>query len=201
MTPPPYLSLSELLQRIEQPYRSGCQRLLETNRERIQAARGSTHNHQAWPGGFVDHLQEVMNIAVVLYDTMTRLRPLPFSESDALLVLFAHDLEKPWAYSETGGTWHRTAELSSKAEAQAFRMKLLAEHGLKLPDELQRATFFVEGEVDQYSNKERGMSPLAAFCHLCDVASARLWHGHPLGVNDPWSGAQRSFNSTIAVRS
>jgi hypothetical protein len=36
------------------------------------------------------------------------------------------------------------------------------------------------------------MSPLAAFCHMCDVASARLWHDHPWPRDDPWAGAARS---------
>jgi hypothetical protein len=44
-----------------------------------------------------------MNTAVILYHTFGQLRPMPFSLSDALVVLFVHDLEKPWAYEEVGG--------------------------------------------------------------------------------------------------
>jgi hypothetical protein len=68
----------------------------------------------------------------------------------------------------------------------------LAEVGVVLPAALERAVRFVEGEGDLYTNRARGMSPLAAFCHMCDVASARLWHDHPLARDDPWAGAERS---------
>jgi predicted RNA-binding Zn-ribbon protein involved in translation (DUF1610 family) len=49
---------------------------------------------------------------------------------------------------------------------------------------------YVEGEFDDYSNQQRAMWPLAAFCHSCDVLSARLWPEYPR-PNDPWQGAAR----------
>lgn len=187
---PPYLSFGELLRRVDQPYRSAFERLLAGHRDLFRAARGSSHNHQAWAGGYADHVREVMNVAVVLYDTLGRLRPLPFSLSDALVVLFVHDLEKPWAYEEVGGTWRRREGL--KENAHDFRLARLAEAGVTLPAELERGVVFVEGEGAHYSNRTRGMSPLAAFCHMCDVASARLWHDCPRERDDPWVGAGRS---------
>jgi len=107
-----------------------------------------------------------------------------------LVVLFVHDLEKPWAYEEVGGTWRRREGL--KENAHAFRLAKLAAAGVTLSADLERAVVFVEGEGSHYSNRTRGMSPLAAFCHMCDVASARLWHDYPLERNDPWIGAGRS---------
>lgn len=189
---PRYLSLSELLLRVDEPYRSGCQRLLSSQGARFQSARGSTHNHQAWSGGYLDHLREAMNAAVVLHGTLDGLRPLPFSLSDALLVLFVHDLEKPWSYTEVGGHWQRTRSFQSKEDAHAFRLKKLREHGIDLPADLERAVFFVEGEIHHYDPRRRTMSPLAAFCHLCDVTSARIWYDHPSAEDDPWPGAKRS---------
>jgi hypothetical protein len=189
--PPPYLSLGELLQRVDEPDRSAFQRLLAESDEVFRSARGSSHNHQAWPGGYADHIREVMNTAVVLYDALSRLRPLPFSLSDALIVLFVHDLEKPWAYEEVGGDWRRRDGF--KENAHDFRLTKLAAVGITLAAELERAVFFVEGEGGQYSNQHRAMSPLAAFCHLCDVVSARMWYDHPLEQDDPWVGAGRSY--------
>jgi hypothetical protein len=197
--PSRYLTLSKLLEKVDEPYRSAFQTLLSQHRGRIQAARGSTNNHQAWAGGYIDHIQEVMNIAVVLYDTVGQLRPLPFSLSDALVVLFCHDLEKPWAYVEDAGVWRRQEAFRSKEDAHAFRLKKLAECGVELPPELERAVFFAEGEVHQYSNRVRAMSPLAAFAHLCDVASARLWHDYPRERDDSWSGARRSGPQVVAA--
>ncbi len=144
---PPYLSFDELLQRVDQPYQSAFQHLLADHDELFRSARGSSHNHQAWAGGYADHVREVMNIAVVLHGALGQLRPLPFSLSDALVVLFVHDLEKPWAYEEVGGTWRRRAGL--KENAHEFRMGKLAEGGVTLSAGLERAVLFVEGEGSQ----------------------------------------------------
>jgi hypothetical protein len=186
---PSYLTFRELLQRIDQPYQSALERLLADHDELFRSARGSSHNHQAWTGGYADHIREVMNLAVVLHAAFGQLRPLPFSLSDALVVLFVHDLEKPWAYEKVEGTWRRRAGL--KENAHAFRLAKLAEAGVTLAPELEQAVLFVEGEGSHYNNRARGMSPLAAFCHMCDVTSARLWHDYPLERDDPWIGAER----------
>jgi hypothetical protein len=187
---PPYLSVDELLQRVDQPYQSAFQCILAAHDELFRSARGSSHNHQAWTGGYADHIREVMNVAVVLHAALGQLRPLPFSLSDALVVLFVHDLEKPWAYEKVEGTWRRRAGL--KDNAHEFRLAKLGESQVTLPADLERAVAFVEGEGSQYNNRTRGMSPLAGFCHMCDVASARLWHDYPLERDDPWVGARRS---------
>jgi hypothetical protein len=197
--PPPYLSLAALLQRVDEPYRAAFQRLLREYGEPLRTARGSSHNHQAWAGGYVDHVREVMNAAVILYDTLGQLRPLPFSLSDALVVLFVHDLEKPWAYEEVEDGWRRREGFAAKEDAHAFRLARLQAVGLALPAELERAAFFAEGEVGHYSNRARGMSPLAAFCHLCDVTSARLWPDYPREQDDPWIGAGRSHTERSAA--
>lgn len=186
-----YLTIDELLEKIDAPYQSGCQELLAKYRHLFESARGSSHNHQAWEGGYIDHVHEVMNISVVLYETLSKFRPLPFSLSDALVVLFVHDLEKPWVYVQVDGTWCRNKELASKENTHTFRLKKLSEHGIHLPSYLERAVLFTEGELHYYSNRERAMSPLAAFCHMCDVASARLWHDFPGEHDDPWCGAKR----------
>jgi hypothetical protein len=193
--PAPYLSFGELLQRIDQPYRSAFQQFVAEYGDLFRSARGSSQNHQAWVGGYADHVREVMNTAVVLYDTLGQLRPLPFSQSDALVVLFVHDVEKPWAYEEVGGVWRR--RVGCKENAQDFRLAKLTEAGVTLPAEFERAVFFVEGEGSHYNNRTRSMSPLAAFCHMCDVVSARLWHDYPKERDDPWVGAGRSCTERI----
>jgi hypothetical protein len=113
-----YLLMDSLVELIDEPARSGCRQLLSEQHQLFQSAFGSSHNHQAWPGGYFDHVQEVLNLAVVLYEALAPLRPLPFSLSDALLVLLLHDLEKPWAYeANEQGRPQRKAAFASK-EAQ-----------------------------------------------------------------------------------
>ncbi len=189
---PPYHDVDYLVSRIDGENGDACRRLLSAHRRLFETVRGSTHNHQAWPGGYVDHVTEVMNVAVVLYPALAERRPLPFSLSDALLVLYLHDIEKPWKYEpDHDGGFREIAELRDKGAQKAFRETKLAEYGIVLTDDQRNALTYVEGESKDYSNKRRVMNPLAAFCHLCDVTSARIWFDCPKDSDDPWSGASR----------
>ncbi|HEU0036217.1 MAG TPA: hypothetical protein VFQ53_36640 [Kofleriaceae bacterium] len=187
-----YASVDDLVARIDDPNGAACARLLAEHRELFATIQGSTHNHQAWRGGYLDHVTEVMNIAVVLYEQLSAKRPLPFSLSDILLVMFLHDIEKPWKY-ELGadGQLHHKADMQGKATHQKFRMELLAKYGIVLSAEHENGLKYAEGELADYTNKRRMMGPLAALAHMCDVASARLWFDCPAASDDPWAGAAR----------
>jgi hypothetical protein len=189
----PYESVESLVARIDEPNRSACARIVAEHRALFATVQGSTNNHQAWRGGYLDHVTEVMNIANVLYDQLGALRPLPFSRSDILLVVFLHDIEKPWKY-ELGadGQLHHKAEMQGKEAHQKFRMEMLARYGVTLTAEHENGLRYAEGELADYTNKQRRMGPLAAMAHMCDVASARLWFDYPAAVDDPWIGAHRA---------
>lgn len=187
-----YRSIDSLVELIHAPNRMAIRRILADNRELFAKVQGSTHNHQAWPGGYLDHVTEVMNIAIALYMETDKLRPLPFTISDILLVMFLHDIEKPWKYEigPDGHLQHR-ADMQTKADHQAFRMKKLAEYGVVLTPQQENGLKYAEGELSDYSNRERKMGPLAALAHMCDVASARIWFDFPAVSEDPWTGAKR----------
>lgn len=191
---PTYLSVEVMLGMIDEPNRGACIRILEDNRELFTRVQGSTNNHQNWTGGYLDHVQEVMNIGVVLYGILGALRPLPFSLSDLLLVLYFHDIEKPWKYElKVDGQLHHRAGMQDKASHQRFRMAKLAEHGITFTPEQENGMKYAEGELNDYSNRHRVMGPLAAVAHMCDVASARLWFNHPMEMGDLWRGARRAY--------
>lgn len=139
-----------------------------------KTAMGSSHNHQAWVGGYTDHVLETLNIGIWLY--VSSPRPMPFPLEDALLVLFLHDIEKPFKNTQT---WR------DKQERRDFRTMLIQQNQIRLTEEQQNALRYVEGVPDsEYSNKERVMGAMAAFCHMCDIASARLWHDK--GATHAW---------------
>ena len=188
---PPYYTVDEMIMMIDEPNRSACVRILAGNRKLFQAAQGSTNNHQNWPGGYFDHVQEVMNIAVVLYEQLDSIRSLPFSLSDLLLVVYLHDVEKPWKYElrDDGQLYHKPA-MQNKEDHQRFRMAKLAEYGVVFTPQQENGMKYVEGELNDYSSRRRVMGPLACIAHMCDVASARLWFDHPMQKNDPWPGAK-----------
>lgn len=189
----PYRSIDQMVAMIVPPFRDACRRILEEHEELFRRVQGSTHNHQAWPGGYYDHVQDAMNIACILYESLNANRPLPFSLSDALLVVFLHDIEKPWKYENApDGGIQEIPELRDKDAQHAFRDRKLAEYDITLNPDQQNAMKFVEGEYKEYSNRRRVSGPLAAFCHLCDVTSARIWFDHPSPDSDPWTGARRT---------
>ena len=189
---PNYYSIEQLLKMIEEPNGSACYRILLDYQRLFQVVQGSTNNHQAWVGGYFDHVQEVMNIAVVLYKQLNSLRSLPFSLSDLLLVVYLHDIEKPWKYElhADGQLYHKTT-MQSKESHQLFRLEKLKEYNITLTAEQENGIKYTEGELKDYSNRYRVMGPLACVAHMCDVASARLWFDHPLQDGDQWAGARR----------
>ena len=177
---PPYTTLTEALIEIDEPNQSRCMKLYEDSYELISKACGSRSNHQAWPGGYYDHVLETMNCASVDYQTYTKVcnRSLPFSLSDALLVLFLHDLEKPWKYATLEVEYQ--AGLNTKAEREAFRLNLIQVYEIDLTPDQQNALKYAEGIRDaDYSPTSRVMNELATFVHRCDLWSARLFHNHP----------------------
>lgn len=188
-----YYSLNELLDRIDEPNRKACYQLWNENKALFSQARGSKAKHQAWEGGYIDHIVETMNIAAVLYEPIQSRRCLPFTLSDALLVLFLHDLEKPWKHQLKEGKMIDSLELNTKHKRISFLERKLIDYNFELTPEHRNALQYVEGEGSDYDPHTRVQGPLAAFVHLCDVTSARIWFNHPLEKDDPWKGAGRKF--------
>lgn len=187
-----YLKIDELVGLIDEPYQSVCRRILADNRMLFETARGSTYNHQTWTGGYIDHVTDGMNYARLLYALDSSLgRPMQFSLSDALLVYFLHDFEKPWRIlvSDSGQVFNRQG-LDTKEAFKQFREDKLREYGLVLTDAQQNGLTYVEGEGKDYVSTRRVMNELAAFCHKVDVWSARQCYDYPK-ENDEWTGAGR----------
>ena len=187
-----YLKIEDMLKAVCEPNRTACLKILSDNRKLFQTVQGSTNNHQNWLGGYFDHVQEIMNIAMAIYQRLNSVRPLPFSISDLLLVVFLHDVEKPWKYDlGSDGQLHHKPELKTKEDQQRFRMEKLKEYGVVFTPEQENGMKYAEGELSDYSGRRRVMGPLAAVAHMCDVCSARVWFDHPMQENDAWSGANR----------
>lgn len=170
----------------------------------ISGAWGSTSNHQAWPGGYLHHIVECLNIGYQLFDTLNHLRPLPFTLKDALQVLFLHDIEKVFNKSDVktplGTTWKEyldvaterqewfsnqldyaghpmvRQELNVKYLRREFRAAVILHLGIKLSEDQWAALEYIESEREDYTSAMRRMNELGAFCHCCDIISARLWH-------------------------
>jgi len=192
--PPDYQTLEDMLYQIHGSNGEACREIYANYKDLFQTAPGSSHNHQAWPGGYQDHVTEAMNLASALYDTLDAARVLPFEKSDALLVMFLHDLEKPFKYmiDEQGNLSDNPAIPDKKARA-AKRQEVMDQYGIELNAQQANAMRYVEGIRDEdYTPKKRIMGELAALCHCADILSARLWYNHPLAEGDDgWQQAAR----------
>lgn len=152
--------------------------LLSSERERILSAPGGLHKHQNWKGGYIDHLIETMSTACLLYEALKNQRRLNFTLSDALFILFLHDLEKVFKMAvDANGQPIRTP----LADDQKYKTAVVIVKRLKIPltKKQLNALTYVEGEKNDYHPTKRIMNPLAAFIHCCDTISARIWFDEP----------------------
>jgi hypothetical protein len=134
-------------------------------------AKGSSYNHQNWNGGYLDHIEEVLKYCVKLYDILSQDRILDFSLSDAILVLFLHDIEKPIKYSNLKEDFPNSDNDIKNLLIQKFKF-ILTEPQIE-------ALKYIHGEGNDYRKDKRVMNPLCAFCHCCDIISARIFFDYP----------------------
>jgi len=168
-----YYNIDELLNLIDLPNRMACKKIYSDNKEMFDKAQGSLHNHQAWEGGYMGHMRDIMNIAFRIYTDIDSVRPFPFLLSDALLILFLHDIEKPWKY---GG---KPEEVEAFDNYQEFQLSKIEEYGFQLTKDHWNAITYAHGEGKNFKQTERVSKPLAAFIHCCDTMSARIWFDYP----------------------
>jgi hypothetical protein len=168
-----YQSLYQLLNLISEPNRTACINLFKENKSRFEIAPGSFTKHQAWHGGYLAHLEETMNFGVNLFNMMNDFRELDFDLSDVIFILFLHDLEKPFRYIEP------KIEFNSDEEKELFIESMIKRYNIVLNENHKNALKYIHGEGKDFSRTERIQKPLATFVHICDVASARIWHDYP----------------------
>lgn len=171
-----YKNLDHFLNLIAEPNKSACFQIFTDNKERFEIAPGSLTKHQAWPGGYVHHLEEAMNIGTNMFEMMNNFRTLDFSLSDAILILFLHDLEKPFRYVEP------KQEMNTEKEKKDFVQNFIDTYNIVLTENHKNALHYIHGEGMDYSRTENVQKPLAAFVHMCDTASARIWPDFPKRV-------------------
>jgi len=132
---------------------------------------GSSNNHQTWKGGYFGHIEDLLNIANTLYKTFDKKRKLDFDFKDCVIVFLLHDIEKPFRYGKDN-------EFKNEKE-EIIQEVIIKKYGFKLNSNQKNALKYIHGEEQDYSNKIRVMCPLAAFCHICDNMSARIYFNYP----------------------
>jgi hypothetical protein len=162
-----YQTIEAMLELVDQPHQQDCYDFIRHNQRLFDSSKGSALKHQDWPGGYRDHITEVMNIAVVTYKGLQHIRDLPFSLSDALLGCFLHDIEKVWKH---------TTDPADKITVDKDKILKTEFH---LEPQHFNAVKYAHGEGEHYHPTQRIQTPLAAFVHHCDNTSARIWFDKP----------------------
>lgn len=164
-----------LLDLILEPQILSCVRFLFDNEEIVYLAPGSRGAHHNWEGGYIDHLCQTMNHFLDLYHLaetrghMADMEPNEqFTISDGLVVLFLHDIEKPFLYTNR-------VKFDTKKAKELFRRDLIRFYSFNLNANQENALKFVEGVRDEdYKPGFRVDKPLAVLCHAADNYSARV---------------------------
>jgi hypothetical protein len=132
--------------------------------DRFDEAKASSYNHQAWAGGYRDHLTHMLNFAESFFVSMADQNvPKPDWESVVLAIYF-HDVEKMFKYARDGVLPGTKEEILTQ---------ILPRFGLTLTEEELHAIRYAHGEGDDYCKDQRVMSPLGAIVHAADILSAR----------------------------
>lgn len=160
------------------------QQILDRHMGTFQAAKGSLHKHQAWPGGYLQHVADCMSLITMLINATgnTKYWPIPFTRASAMLVMFLHDIEKPFMQERMAAD--SAMQPWNKEQRFIFRGELIADYNIMLTEEEQIALLFVEGESDYYHPTKRLTNELGALCHAADYLSARLWHSRNKPSNE-----------------
>ena len=180
------LKFGEYLELIDEDNRRAIENFLQTDdhAERLATRPGSRESHHAWRSGYQEHVRQTMEIAKTLYDYYMQTGAYEtlsegerFSLSDALTVMFLHDIEKPFLYGFDEEENIINERKMTKPERKSFREEVIAEFGFKVNETMANALKYVEGVPDEdYVPGERADQSLAALCHAADTISARMMY-------------------------
>lgn len=144
---------------------SGVLKFHKKYEDLIKESKGSSYNHQNWKGGYKEHLNQCFKIALFLFEMNYKFKELPFKIESVFIVLYFHDMEKIWKYT-----------IGSEIDKQEWFNKILFENfEISFSEEEINALKYIHGEGEDYLKNKRVMNPLAAFCHMVDIASSRIF--------------------------
>lgn len=162
---------------VGEPCYNGLMKFHYEHEALIRKAKGSKSKHQAWDGGYVDHLVECLEIASKMFDSLGKIRQVPVEWNSVVKVLYLHDVEKMFKYSDLPHPNPGLAKDAIHAKDWFYGHWLKESYGVVLSDEERNALDNIHGEKEYGEHRVAGR--LAAFCHCCDMLSARMWFDKP----------------------
>ncbi len=177
------LNFYQLINMIVDPRKDVLQKIYSDHNSLFRTAPGSSNNHQHWHGGYADHVAECLRINEVTYDSLELIRPVGFTKGSAAVVLFFHDIEKPFKYAggdhPQAAQWHSELQYVIPSYWEGIKKRIIEhmmqDYGFTLTDDEWNALKYTHGEGDDYRKDMRVSCPLAAHVGNCDRWSARGW--------------------------
>jgi hypothetical protein len=174
-------TLFDFLNEMEDSRKNVLLQIYKKHNDLFHYAAGSGHNHQAWQGGYADHIAEILRINEITYTALLNIRPLDFSKDSATIALFFHDIEKPFRYGPAGDArcdkWRKKFTTPNEWEKAKWMIldEMREEFNFSFTEDEINALTYTHGEGHDHRKDKRVSSPLAAHVHHCDNASARIW--------------------------
>jgi hypothetical protein len=155
----------------------------------IASVPASVKYHHNWTGGYQDHVRQVIEHALAMYDRFFSeemscptcgkgkliQRDCGFNRDDVILVAYIHDLDKLFRYKKLdkpkdGREWDYARAPSYDESAKVAVM--CAQSGILLEDKHLEALAMHHGGWS--ANPNRDMSPLAVIIHSADLMSTYI---------------------------
>ena len=192
--------MHQIVQLVEMPNRDPIIDAYVQNAKKIARTPGARKKHQAWEGGYLDHVVYSTNYGIKLHNLNLEFGFKPdHNEGDIALVMLLHDFGKIVRYKRVEDCWDYVKN-PDKAEHD-FLDKSIKDYGFQLNDIQKNALEFVHGEGSKYTPNGRLMLSLATICHQADVWNARYSPNNPLPHGqEHWLGAYRHSEKTDLVR-
>lgn len=184
--PAPKIPLDGLVQLMRPIHKGVAEAICRDYSEQMNIIPGSATKHQTWQGGYISHIEETMNLILVMYHELHRRRPLPFDVSTALFCAFIHDFDKLLRYTVKDGETDLTKRHTND-DSEQVKDVIQEKYNYTLTDEEYKAIKYTHGEGGDFQpGGDRVMTPLATLIHCCDTISARIWHDYGK-LHDSWT--------------
>jgi len=87
-----FLDLHQIVQLVDQPNKDAIIESYVQNVERVAQTPGARKKHQAWDGGYLDHVVYATNYGIALHNLHKQIGfQVNYSESDIAIVMLLHD--------------------------------------------------------------------------------------------------------------
>jgi len=183
---------------ISSPRKEQLKELYETHAERIMLmpASGTDHYHNAWPGGYVDHVMRVIDAALKVKQLWESFgATINYTEEELVFAALNHDLgkigtEEAEQYIPNDSEWHRKnqGKIYKNNPANSFMtvpdrsLRILAERGIKVSENEWFGIKLHDGMYDEsnkayyisYDVNSRLRTNLPYVLHQADQMAARV---------------------------